>query len=431
MRFSNYFGWAIGVSALCVMGAGLAVGAPPAEVGPTATPSSREVSELPVLKGPADVAEVPLKRFRGTIGTLLYVHPEGGAPGGQFVRLTVVGSKGTTGAPSELGYERFLGPLTMKSLGQVVQSVATLHTGWPRGYKLQLTFSEKPTPVELEAATLAGSLLLDSMIRDWDVEPNFAALGSIQPDGTLTKIGSIPDRLYAAARSRVGRIVVPAQNETQVADFLLSQGIAAFVGTQIFTAATFNDAGPLAVSQLSPETKEMIELFGAVQRTLMAAGANSVPLLRNERVQATLQQVLEKAPNHLSAKVLYDWGTGKRAVMSLDGSVDFIDRGAADLIRAMRAQTGEALRTPKQAISDNVARLRFARERLDAGARPYAEALLKLGEVMQRAAGGSSRAPSRLSGAMAKDFDAAKQAANDEWAKMAQARVNAPTEAKE
>jgi hypothetical protein len=149
-------------------------------------------------------------------------------------------------------------------------------------------------------------------------------------------------------------------------------------------------------------------------------------MLRNEFVQTTLKKVLEKAPNHLSAKVLYEWGTGQRTGMSLDGSIDYIDRGAADLIRAMRAKQPEALATPRQALADNVARLKFVRERLDAQARPYAESLLKLGETLQRVAGNSSRPPGRLAQTAQKDFDAARQSAQDEWMKMAQARVNAP-----
>jgi hypothetical protein len=419
------------LSAIAVLAGSLfsspAFAAPPAAAGPTATPSSREVGEDPVLKGPTDLPDLPLKRFRGTIGTLLTTRGGTGASGiSQFVRLSAVANKGTAGAPSDIGYDRFLGPLTMKSLGQVSQAVGTLHKGWPRGYKLQLVFSEHPAPVELGNATLAATLLLDSMARDWDIEPNLAVLGSIEPDGSLEAVGAIPDRLYAAARNRVARIVVPVKNEIQVADFLLGQGIAAFVGTQIFTAASFNDAGPLVVAQLAPETKEMMDLFGAVQRTLIGAGANSVSLLRNERVQATLQQVLTKAPHHLSAKVLYDWGTGKRATLSLNGSVDYIDRGAADLIHARSARPDEALKTPKQAVADNVARLRYVRERLDPVARPYAEALLKLGEVLQKAAGSSSRAPARLTGAMQKEFDAARDTATAEWTKMAQARINLP-----
>jgi hypothetical protein len=406
---------------------GVAVALPPAQQGLTAPTSSRDVSEDPVLKGPVSAAEAPLKRPTGYIGTLLNVRdPQGGAGYSQYVRITATAAAGEGGVPDSLGYDRFLGPLTMKSLGSIMQATTTVSKGWPKGQKIVLTFSEHPAPVELDAATLAGTLLLDSMIRDWDIEPTFAAIGSMRPNGEIEPVEAMSDRLYAAGRARVGRLAVPVKNEKQVADFLLSQGIAAFVGTQILTVANFEEAKRFAGTTLDDDTKEMLTLFGAVQRTLAASGANGVALLRNERVQATLKQVLEKAPNHLSAKVLYDWGTGKRTAMSLDGSIDYIDRGAVDLIRAMRAKQAEALSVQKQALADNIARLRYVHERLDPQAQGYAMALLKLGDVIQRAVGMSSRAPSRLSPSLQKDFDTARSAAQEEWTKMAQARVNGP-----
>jgi hypothetical protein len=402
----------------------------PGNQGITAPPSSREVSDEPVLTGPLDQPAVELKRSKATCSAPVFTRDaKGGSGPCQLVRITATATQGATGVPAPLAYERFLGPLTMKSLGQVMQATSALHKGWPRGQKILLTFSEHPSPVELEAATVGGAFLLDSMLHDYDIDPGFAAVGSIKPDGSLEPVGTIADRIYAAGRGRVTRLVVPEKNSTQVADALLSQGVAAFVGTQIFTAKSLAEARPLAATTLDAETKEMVDLFGAVQRTLLGSGANAVSLLRQENVQGTLKKVLEKAPHHLTAKVLYDWGTGQRTTMSLDGSIDYIDRGAADLIRAMRAQPRETLNVQKAAVADNIARLRYVRDRLDTQARPYGEALLKLGEAIQKNIGSSSRPPSRLSASAQKELDAAREAASSEWTTMAKARINAPAPA--
>jgi hypothetical protein len=381
------------------------------------------------MKGPNNLPELPLKRMKGSIGTLVTVHPETGTGGevAKFVRITANALPGTANAPDPLGYDKFLGPLTMKSLGAVIGSVGTLHHGWPRGHNLQLSFSDRPSPVELNPATLADALLLDSMLRDWDIEPNFAVVGTISEDGAVGPVEGIPERLTAAAQARVARIVVPAKNYAQVADFLLAQGIESFVGTQIFTAETFNEAGMASVSQFEGEAKDAVVLFGAVQRTLQGARAMGASILRDPRVQATLQKVLAGAPNHLSAKVLYEWGTGQHAIMSFDGSVSAIDRFGPDLIRALRAKPEDSLKTPRNAVVQDLAWLKFIHERLDPRARGYAEALLKFGDVLQKVSG-TVPAPKRLNGANQKDFDAARKAGTDEWTKMAQARMAEPAE---
>jgi hypothetical protein len=393
----------------------------------TAAPSDLKGEEIPELKAPNNLPEHPLKRQKGTIGTLITVHPETGTGGevGKFVRITATALPGAPNTPDPLSYDKFLGPFTMKSLGTVLESVSTLHHGWPRGQKLQISFSERPAPVELNPATLADALLLDSMFRDWDIEQNFAAIGIIQPDGSIGAVEGIAERLTAAAQSRVARIVVPAKNYQQVADYLLAQGIQSFVGTQIFTAETFNEAGMASVAQLEGEVKEASILFGSAQRYLQASGA--VSFLRDPRVQATLQKVLAGAPNHLSAKVLYEWGTGQHAVMSFDGSVAAIDRFAPELIRALRAKPELALATPRPAVVNNMANLKYVHERLDPRAKPYAEALLKFGDVLQKSAG-TVPPPKRLTGANQKDFEAARLAGTAEWTKMAQARMAEPTE---
>ena len=86
-------------------------------------------------------------------------------------------------------------------------------------------------------------------------------------------------RAASGGRARVARLAVPIKNEKQVADFLLSQGIAAFVGTQILTVSNFEEAKRLAGTTLDDDTKEMLTLFGAVTLLLLIAIANVASLV--------------------------------------------------------------------------------------------------------------------------------------------------------
>lgn len=377
--------------------------------------------EAPLMRATAEVKTIPLKRPKSSISSLLFVQTSAGTVG-QFTTISGAAQPLAADVPGELAFDRFLGPLTMKGLNSIMKAVEGLHGGWPRGQRLTLSFSEKVAPVELGPANLPAALLLDSMIRDWDIDPTYAVVGMLQPDGSVDAVGSIAGRLDGAARGKVARLAVPEKNQAEVADYLLSSGIVSFVGTQVFTVKHYNDAGKLAFTQLAPDTAEAVRLFGAIQRTLAALGpVRAVELLREPRVQGTLQKVLESAPNHLSAQVLLDWGTGKRTQISLGGTMDAIDRYAATLLRGFRAKNSEAIALPKDRVTAEVAQLRALHNRVDVQARPYLEALLRFGETLQKAQspGGSSRAVQTA-------LDTIREQTNQEWVKVVRLRQTAP-----
>jgi hypothetical protein len=302
-----------------------------------------------------------------------------------------------------------------------MRSTVAMHHGWPKGQKLQITFSDKPSPSELNPATLAAALALDSILRNYDIDPSYGAIGWIQEDGSIEAVGSIPERMLGASRAQVARVVVPEKNYEQLSDYLLSQGMGAFVSTQVFTAKNFNEAGVLALKTLEPNVAEVVKLFNSLQKTL-AFSAGNVAILRTEGTQTLLKKVLEAAPNHASAQILLDWGTGKKATMSFDGSVDVIDRRAANIIRAFRAKTQDALKTKPQDLATEMATIRFVYERLEPRARQYAAALSRYGDILQKNIGtGTSKAP-RISATAETALNAAKTVAEEEWAKLAKIR---------
>jgi hypothetical protein len=105
--------------------------------------------------------------------------------------------------------------------------------------------------------------------------------------------------------------------------------------------------------------------------------------------------------------------------MSFDGSVDVIDRRAANIIRAFRAKTQDALKTKPQDLATEMATIRFVYERLEPRARPYAAALSRYGDILQKNVGtGTSKAP-RISATAETALNAAKTVAEEEWAKLA------------
>jgi hypothetical protein len=386
----------------------------------TPAPAGSE-EDLPVIKGPPSQPAIPVQRLRGTAGTLVFVHGPTGAIGSQFTRVTVSALPATAGVPADLGYDKFLGPMTMKSLDQVMRATLAMHHGWPQGTKLQITFSDKPSPSELNPATLAAALALDSMLRNYDLDPNYAAIGWLQEDGTVEAVGSIAERMLGASRAQVARVVVPEKNFDQLSDYLLGQGMGAFVSTQVFTVKDFNEAGVLAVKNLDPKVAEVIKLFTSLQKTL-AYNQGNIGLLRTEATQNLLKSVLAAAPNHASAQILLDWGSGKKATMSFDGSVDVIDRRAATSIKAFRAKTQDALKIKRDDLTQEIATIRFVFERLEPRSRPYAGALARYADALQKNLPATGKPPTKIPAAAEAALAKAKQDAEDEWMKLAKVR---------
>jgi hypothetical protein len=373
--------------------------------------------EPPILKATPDTKAITLKRAKNAIGSLLLVQSEAGSLG-QFTKITAVAQPTTLSSPGELAYDRFLGPLTMKGLDAVMKAVQTLHGGWPGGQRITLSFSQRVAPAELLPANLASALLIDSLIRDWEIDQGYAVLGVVQPDGTIGPVSAIASRMDGVGGSRITRLAVPEGDQLQVADYLLSAGITSFLGTHVFTVKHYNDAGRLALLKLDPQMNEAVTLFGSVQRMLSSVGpGRAVELLLEPRVQGTLQKVLNGAPSLLSAQILLDWGTGKKTQISLGGSLDAIDRFAPTVLRGFRAKTNEAVALPKEKVTLENARLRVLKDRVDAQVRPYVESILRFGDALQKAQSGGAGGKAAQA-----TLETARTQANEEWMKVVRLR---------
>lgn len=387
---------------------------------PAETPATTE-DDGSVAKGPANQPEIPVKRPKGFASTLIFTTGDKGTLGSQLTAITVTALPGKPGVPGNLSYDKFLGPMTPKSLAQILSATVAMQHGWPKGQDLQITFSNRPSPSELYPSTLATALAIDSMLRNYDLDPSYAAVGMILEDGSVDAVGSIPERMLGASRAQIARVVVPEKNYEQLSDYLLGQGMGAFVSTQVFTVKDFNQAGMLAVKNLDPKVSEVIKLFQSLQKTLAFASGNT-GLLKTEPTQNLLKKVLEAAPNHASAQILLDWGSGKKATMSFDGSVDVIDRRAGATIKAFRANTPEALKTKRDVLTQEIATIRFVFERLEPRSRPYAGALARYADALVKIIPTSGKPPAKIPAAAETALNTAKTQAEEEWMKLAKVR---------
>ena len=138
----------------------------------------------------------------------------------------------------------------------------------------------------------------------------------------------------------------------------------------------------MAGTKLEPLVAESVAAFTEAQTALAAAGADAVALLKKTDTQESLRTVLEKWPNHVSARLLLGYSIGRYKTFSVAGSVQVIDRTAATLFAGVNSGRSHEVRNlPPDRIDADLAAIRLAVDRLDPKARPLANHLIAYGEA--------------------------------------------------
>ena len=278
-----------------------------------------------------------------------------------------------------------VGESMSKALREVVKMTQLRNGGWPKGFRIELAFEEKYSEKDGPSASVACGLLLDALITGKQSDPLFAVTGDLNADGEVQPIGGVPAKIRGATNGSCKFVALPSKNETSLPDLLLLDGPAPFAGIQVFSIARFDDAAALAAPEKSGDLKTAIDLFTQIQQVLNRDRSQIGAWLHNAFVVNKLRDVLKAAPNHMSAKYLLLYAEGRApTTISLSGSIDGIETDATGLVAAIKNKSDDPLAIlKKDGIADSISRLKALRPRCDLRTRPYADALIRFGEVVR------------------------------------------------
>ena len=324
-----------------------------------------------------------VKRLKAAVSTPLFIRQAGGVNTIANVTLTATATPVKPDAPGVVTFAPPLGPAGNAVLASVSKYLVSVHRGWPAGHKIEITFSVPVAPDDTAAAGLATATVLDSMFGGWESDPACAVVGHLQADGKIVSVSAALARLLAAMRAGASRILMPEKNVAEAAaDCMVNEGPDAFGRVQMFAVKDFEEIPMMAGTKLEPPVAESIAAFTAAQTALAAAGAEAMTLLKNPATQESLRTVLEKWPNHISARLLLGYAIGSIKKFSLAGSVQVIDRSAATLLQSMNSGHAQDVRAvPPARIAADLAALRLAAGKVDAKARPLLDHLAAYGEA--------------------------------------------------
>jgi hypothetical protein len=357
--------------------------------GPRPTPNPYNVPDAPVNPVVSPTAGAPdtgLKLKQSNVHGLLIMSLAGGEAGSASKMAAIALQGYSTDAPT-VRFNQPVGNMMAKALEEVVKFTQVNHGGWPKGYQIELSFADKYSNKDGPSAAVACALLLHSLISGQELDSTFAVTGDMNADGSVQPIGGVAAKIRGATKSHCKLIGIPSKNESALSDVLMTDGPAPFASIQIFSIEKFSDAEALAVAVKPDKTATSIAEMSRVQDVLMRNPAQMGAWLKNQHVIAKLQQVLQDTPNHLSAKYLLMYATGRvPQTLSLVGSLTVIDDTAGDLIGAIKANKGDAFDSMgKSSIGSTLTRLQTLRARCDVRARPYADAIVNFGTAVKEA----------------------------------------------
>lgn len=203
----------------------------------------------------------------------------------------------------------------------------------PKGYKIEIGFQDKYVLKDGPSAATVFTLLLDSLISGEEIDENFACTGDMTADGMVQKIGGAAAKIRGATKRGCKIVGIPEGNGKEIGDVLLLDGIDQLLNIQIFTLKDFDEAYAVSRAEKEQEVNETLELFNAVADVIREKGEE---ILSNAEVQTRLEKVIERMPNHLSAKLLLEKGKGEEPkILTVGGTLNQIEIATSATLRSV------------------------------------------------------------------------------------------------
>ena len=299
-------------------------------------PGEQQVEAVkPEISMPGGTAK-EFARLQGRINALVVRQLSNGAHAGatSTVNATALEEEDVKGLL--FTFNQKVGPMMGGCLEEVVKFLRVRYAKEknkiPEGYKIELGFQNKYQMKDGPSAATVFTLVLDSLFSGEELDDNFAATGDMTADGVVQKIGGVAAKIRGATKHGCKIVGIPAGNATGVADVLVMDGPEQLLDIQIFTMKDFDEAFAISRKKKSEDVQATLDAFASVVEKVKAGTDFSA--LKDPAVQVKLQNILKRMPNHLSAKLLLDYGKGDAPTrLSVGGSFQEIDILSSGMLR--------------------------------------------------------------------------------------------------
>jgi hypothetical protein len=170
--------------------------------------------------------------------------------------------------------------------------------------------SDDPYPFRKNRTAISGAAFVLANAALKGVTPNGTVIGEIDRSGKLKAPDFFWRTLMELAEGSGGRLIIPASVEPVFINMLALENPEFFFKYEVLMASSLDEFNLLASKEISGQHEEIYNKFKLIKDK--AAGNALGPYLTNKFVRERLQEIVDQAPYHLSAKILNIYGTPER-----------------------------------------------------------------------------------------------------------------------
>lgn len=261
------------------------------------------------------------KKQSGIYG-LLVIELEPGQMAGVASRMSATYLDGrTAGTESRMQFNQSVGEMMLGSLDEVAAFLEVRHGRWISEGIVEFAFQDKIAPKDGNSAALACGLMTEALISGREIDPGFTCTGVLNADGSVQPIGGVGAKLRGAFKEGCQIVAIPHGNRFALSDLTVLGQAKSLAGMQVFTVETFDQAFDLAAGDRPEAIQASLDEFAKLQ-TAFATG-NVIEVIKKPEAQQLLARVLERTPNHASARLMLDVARGEQTnELSLNGSLE-------------------------------------------------------------------------------------------------------------
>ncbi|BDS07252.1 hypothetical protein NT6N_22920 [Oceaniferula spumae] len=277
-------------------------------------------------------------------------------------------------------FDQKVGTMMAGSLEEVIKFLRVRYgkDKIPNGYKVDIVLGDKHQLVDGPSGGTAFSLVIDSLFSGEEIDPAYACTGTITADGESGIIGGVAGKIRGAINRDCKIVGIPYGNAKGVYDSFLLDGMDSLLKINVFTQRNFDEAHKLSRKDKDADVLAAMDNYKQVAALVKKDGPD---ILKNQAVKDKLQEVLDKAPNHLCAKVLLDFANGQHVkTLSVRGTLDEIDTELSAFGRGGIGDEGKAT------AEEGVEHLERIKDMIDSRFKDYHSAALSLCQAIVKGA---------------------------------------------
>jgi len=367
--------------------------APPPDSSPDEPPDGSQVQPPKVEAAPQlswqsnpDTPATRITKFQSSIKAMYVVaRPDGSFLGdaADFIITVDPGNPDNNQVP--VSFATPVGPQMSMVLADVMRRLDILYPNIAGARAIQFSFEDKYDAHDGGSIGAACATLLLSVIRGFDIDPSLAITGDVSADGKIRAIGGIAAKLRGVKQDHCTIAVVPSDNLDQLIDAFVYCGPSIITDVQVLGISDLDDSVAVTRTDRAPKLARAIELFSEVQKSLK----DSPLYLQTPDAEAKLKDILDLAPNHLSARILLDHLHGKqRRRLTATASEFYMFSAVAQMLPTIYASEGQQTASlgnvSTVAIEAGIRGLRHLRPMADLSIQPLIDTWIDFSTAVQQ-----------------------------------------------